>query len=66
MNVWALPGPAGFLRRVERSLRDGVSVVARFPGGEQAGFRDRILTLLNDSWTCAVFPPEPRQTSEME
>ena len=62
MNVWALPGPAGFLRRVERSLRDGVSVVARFPGGEQAGFRDRILTLLNDSWTCAVFPPEPRQT----
>lgn len=62
MNVWALPGPAGFLRRVECSLRDGVSVVARFPGGDQAGFRDRILTLLNDSWICTVFRTEPTQT----
>ena len=62
MNVWELPGPAGFLKRVERSLRDGVSVVVRFPGEELAGFRERTLTLLNDSWTCTIFRPEPAQS----
>ena len=59
MNVWTLPGPAGFLGQVERSLRTGVSTVVRFPGREQTGFRDRMLALLNDSWTCSVFRPEP-------
>ena len=59
MNVWTLPGPAGFLRKVERSLRDGVSVVVRFPGREQTGFRDRMLALLNGSWTYSIFRPEP-------
>ena len=59
MNAWTLPGPAGFLRRVERSLRDGVSVVVRFPGREQAGFREQALTLLHGSWRCSVFRPEP-------
>ena len=60
MNVWELPGPAGFLRRVERSLRDGVSVVVRFPGGrkEPDGFREQALTLLQGTWNCAVFRPE--------
>ena len=61
MNVWALPGPAGFLRGVERSLRSGASTVVRFPGAEQTGFRDQMLALLNDSWTCSVFQPEPAQ-----
>ena len=59
MNVWALPGPAGFIRKVERTLRNGASAVVRFPGREQTGFRDRMLGLLNDSWTCSVFRPEP-------
>lgn len=54
-----LPGPAGFLRRVERSLRNGVSTIVRFPGREQIGFRERMLALLDDSWTCSVFRPEP-------
>lgn len=61
MNIWALPGPAGFVRRVERSLRNGASAVVRFPGSGQTGFRDRMLGLLNDSWTCSVFRPEPAQ-----
>ena len=61
MNIWALPGPAEFIRGVERSLRDGASVVVRFPGSEQDGFRDRMLELLNNSWTCSVFRPEPAQ-----
>ena len=59
MNVWMLPGPAGFLRKVERSLRNGVSTIVRFPGREQTGFRERLLALLNDSWACSVFRPEP-------
>ena len=40
MNVWMLPGPAGFLKTVERSLRNGVSTVVRFPGREQVGLRN--------------------------
>ena len=59
MTSWLLPGPARFLRRVERSLRDGISVVARFPGTEQAGFREQVLTLLHGSMRCTVFRPEP-------
>ena len=59
MTPWSLPGPARFLRRIERSLRDGVSVVARFPGREQPGFREQILTLVHGAWRCAVFLPEP-------
>lgn len=58
MDVWTLPGPAAFLRRVERSLRDGMSVVVRFPGGARADFRERVLSLLQGSWHCAVFRPE--------
>ena len=57
MNIWTLPGPAGFLRKVERSLRNGMSTVVRFPGTEQTGFRDRMLALLNDSWICSVYRP---------
>lgn len=58
MDAWTLPGPAGFLRRVERSLRDGVSVVVRFPGRGQAGFREQALARLQGSWHCSVFRPE--------
>ena len=59
MNVWTLPGPARFLRRVERSLRDGVSVVVRFPGKQLPGFRERALMVLHQSWHCAIHRPEP-------
>lgn len=58
MDVWTLPGPAAFLRRVERSLRDGMSVVVRFPGGARADFRERVLSSLQGSWHCVVFRPE--------
>lgn len=61
MNVWALPGPARFLERVERSLREGVNVVARFPGHEQAGFKNQALTLLNDFGKCSVVQAEPAE-----
>lgn len=57
MDVWTLPGPAAFLRRVERSLRDGMSVVLRFPGGARADFQERVLSSLHESWNCAVFRP---------
>lgn len=57
MDVWTLPGPAAFLRRVERSLRDGMSVVVRFPGGARADFQERVLSSLQESWNCAVFQP---------
>lgn len=59
MNIWTLPGPAEFLRKVERSLREGMSTVVRFPISEQTGFRDRMLAMLDDSWTCSIFRPEP-------
>ncbi len=58
MNLWLLPGPARFLRRVERSLREGVSVVVRFPGSKLAGFREQVLALLHGSLQCTVFRPE--------
>ena len=58
MNVWTLPGPADFVRRVEHSLREGMSTVVRFPGREQTGFRDRMLGVLDDSWNCSIFQPE--------
>ena len=59
MNSWSLPGPARFLRRVERSLRDGVSVIVRFPGRTLAGLRDQVLARLHGSLQCTVFRPEP-------
>ena len=58
MNVWNLPGPAKFIRRVEHSLREGMNAVVRFPANEQNGFRDRMLGLLDDSWNCSIFRPE--------
>ena len=59
MNPWLLPGPARFLRRVERSLREGVSVVVRFPGKKLAGLRGQVLAHLHGSLQCTVFRPEP-------
>lgn len=35
-----------------------MSTIVRFPVREQNGFRDRMLGLLNDSWTCSIFRPE--------
>ena len=42
MTIWDLPGPAGFVDSVERSLRDGVNVVVRFPSAMPDGFSDVI------------------------
>lgn len=61
MDVWALPGPAGFLRRVERTLRDGASVVVRFPGRSPSGFREQALSPLHGAWRFTVFQPEPAE-----
>ena len=58
MNLWTLPGPARFLLRVERALRDGANVVVRFPVATPSGFGERMRALLTESWRCTVFRPE--------
>lgn len=59
MNLWTLPGPARFVLRVERALRDGANVVVRFPVATPSGFGERLRARLSDSWRCTVFRPEP-------
>ena len=61
MTLWALPGPARFLQRIERTLRDGKSIVARFPGEAPMGFRERALSPLHDVLHYAAFRPEPAE-----
>ena len=61
MTLWVLPGPARFLQRIERSLRDGKSIVARFPGDAPMGFRERALSPLHDVLHYASFRPEPAE-----
>ena len=61
MTLWALPGPARFLQRIERMLRDGKSIVARFPGDTPMGFRERALSPLHDMLHYAAFRPEPAE-----
>ena len=53
MDTWRLPGPSQFLGAVERSLRDGESVVLRFPGDVPSGFQTALHGLLSDSWRWA-------------
>ena len=48
MNIWQLPGPSEFLGAVERSLRDGESVILRFPQGSPAGFETALSVQLAD------------------
>ncbi len=62
MNVWTLSGPAHFLQRVERTLRDGTSVVVRFPIRAPSGFREQALSLLDGSWHCTVLRPVPAES----
>ncbi len=59
MNLWTLPGPARFVLRVERALRDGANVVVRFPVATPSGFGERLRARLSESWRCTVFRPEP-------
>jgi len=54
MNTWSLPGPSGFLEEVERSLRDGASVVLRFPGSMPADLEQALRTLVDNSWIWTV------------
>ena len=57
VNVWGLPGPAGFLEAVGQSLRDGASVVARFPRQMTDRFDDAIQECCDFArWT--VFRPD--------
>ena len=50
MNIWHLPGPSEYLAGVERSLRDGKSVVLRFPGVVPPGFETALHVQLEDCW----------------
>ncbi len=47
MRLWDLPGPVRFVEAVERSLRNGVNVVARFPGAMPNGFCDSVMAKLD-------------------
>ena len=38
MSFWSLPGPSLYLEDVEEAIREGTSVVTRFPGGVPEGF----------------------------
>ncbi len=53
MDFWSLPGPSAFLDDVEGAVRDGVNVVARFPGGVPGGLerdlRERLHSVFE--WT---------------
>ncbi len=59
MDIWHLPGPVAFIRRVEHALRGGVSVVVRFPRQTLAGFGEHVRSRLEESWRCTVYRPEP-------
>ena len=53
MDFWSLPGPSSFVDDVEGAVRDGVNVVARFPGGVPDGLerdlRERLHSVFE--WT---------------
>lgn len=59
MNLWTLPGPARFVARIEHALRDGASVVVRFPLATPSDFGERMRALLSQWWRCAIFHTEP-------
>ena len=50
MTFWKLPGPTEYLNAVERSVRDGESVVLRFPGEIPSGVKRELQIRLADSW----------------
>ena len=58
MEIWNLPGPSRYLATVERSLRDGASVVLRFPGYVPTGLRAAVHGLLGDYWHWATVEPD--------
>ena len=59
MNLWALPGPARFVRHAEDALRDGANVVVRFPAATPSGFGEHFRSRLQESWRCTLFHPAP-------
>lgn len=48
MNVWNLPGPSAYLETIERSVRDGESVVLRVPEGMPTGLENALRVVLGD------------------
>lgn len=48
MSIWHLPGPSGFLGAVERSIRDGESVILRFPEETPSGFETALFVRVAD------------------
>ena len=53
MNLWSLPGPSSFVDDIEDAVRDGASVIARFPSEVPSGLerelRERLHSLFE--WT---------------
>lgn len=53
MNLWSLPGPSSFVDEIEDAVRDGASVIARFPSevpnGLERELRERLHSLFE--WT---------------
>ena len=54
MEIWKLPGPSRYVETIERSLRDGASVVLRFPSGVPGGFKATVQAALGDYWQWAT------------
>ena len=64
MHIWRLPGPSSFVDEIEYAVRDGTSVIARFPSpiptGLERELRERLYSLFD--WTsvdasCAGLDP---------
>ena len=47
MRLWDLPGPLRFVDAVDRSLRNGINVVARFPDEMPSGFTNALMAKLD-------------------
>ena len=64
MRLWDLPGVKRFIETACAPLRDGSSVVARFPGEIPTGFEEALTTSLETfcRWGDYAVPPRPLKT----
>ena len=51
MDIWTLPGPSSFIDKIEHEIRDGWSVVARFPLGVPGGLEIELRKRLHPGYT---------------